>query len=130
MTWVPVFAVFVVSHLTGDYLLQTEWQATHKRGGLTGGGVSRRALFWHVGTYLAAYIPAFIWLWGSLGAGVLLLAVLIGLPHLIQDDGRLLAAYARSVKHTDLAGRPPLGAAVDQSAHVLALFLTALVVGR
>ena len=26
----------VVSHLLGDYLLQTEWQAVNKRGGLTG----------------------------------------------------------------------------------------------
>ena len=31
MAWVEVFAVFLVSHLTGDYLLQTDWQARHKR---------------------------------------------------------------------------------------------------
>ena len=28
--------VFVVSHLVGDYLIQTDWQAMHKRGGLRG----------------------------------------------------------------------------------------------
>ena len=33
MTWVEVFIVFVVSHLVGDYLSQTNWQAMHKRGG-------------------------------------------------------------------------------------------------
>ena len=31
MNWVSVFARFVVSHLVGDYLLQTDWQARHKR---------------------------------------------------------------------------------------------------
>ena len=34
MSWVEVFAVLMVSHLAGDFLLQTEWQATHKFGGL------------------------------------------------------------------------------------------------
>ena len=34
MPWVEVFAVFFVSHQVGDYLLQTDWQAMHKRGGL------------------------------------------------------------------------------------------------
>jgi hypothetical protein len=128
--WVEVFAVFVVSHLAGDYLLQTEWQATHKRGGLTGHNPERRrALLSHILTYLVAFIPAFVWLWDSLGAGVFLLALLIGIPHFIQDDGQLLASYARAVKHTDIAENPPLGAAVDQSAHILTLFITALIVG-
>src|SRR5215207_1947283 len=34
LTWFEVFAVFAVSHLVGDFALQTEWQARHKRGGL------------------------------------------------------------------------------------------------
>jgi hypothetical protein len=29
MPWVEIFAVFVVSHLVGDYLIQTDWQALH-----------------------------------------------------------------------------------------------------
>ena len=34
MSWVSVFAGFLVAHMVGDYLLQTDWQARHKRGGL------------------------------------------------------------------------------------------------
>ena len=59
MAWVEIFAVFVVSHALGDYLLQTDWQATNKRGGLGGGGATAsRALFAHVTSYTLAYVPA------------------------------------------------------------------------
>lgn len=34
MAWIEVFALFVVSHAVGDYVLQTEFQAINKRGGL------------------------------------------------------------------------------------------------
>ena len=36
VSWVAVFDVFVVCHLVGDFLLQTDWQANHKYGGLGG----------------------------------------------------------------------------------------------
>ena len=129
MPWVEVFAVFVVSHLVGDFMLQTEWQALHKHGGLGGSPEMRRALVSHVATYTLAFVPALIWLWGSLGAGVFGVAALIAIPHLIQDDGRLLSSYARTFKKTDLAANPVLGVALDQSFHLLALFLVALLAG-
>ena len=44
MSWVSVLAGFLVAHMVGDYLLQTDWQARHKRGGLGGDAVARRAL--------------------------------------------------------------------------------------
>ena len=37
MNWVSVLAVFLVAHMVGDYLFQTDWQARNKRGGLSGG---------------------------------------------------------------------------------------------
>jgi fatty acid desaturase len=129
MPWVEVFVVFVVSHLVGDFMLQTEWQALHKHGGLGGSPEMRRALVSHVATYTLAFVPALIWLWGSLGAGVFGVAALIAIPHLIQDDGRLLSSYARTFKKTDLAANPVLGVALDQSFHLLALFLVALLAG-
>jgi uncharacterized protein DUF3307 len=129
MPWVEVFAVFVVSHMVGDYLLQTEWQAVHKHGGLSGPAVRRRALCTHILTYTLAYVPSLIWLWRSLHAGVFGVAGLIAVPHLIQDDGRLLFGYARLVKKADLAANPSLSASLDQAFHYLALFLTALVAG-
>ncbi len=129
MPWVEVFAVFFVSHHVGDYLLQTEWQAINKHGGLTGAPVKRRALVSHICTYTLAFVPAMIWLWPSLHAGVFGVAALIAIPHLIQDDGRLLAAYARRVKKTDINVNVVLGVLLDQAFHFVALFLTALVAG-
>jgi hypothetical protein len=128
MPWVEVFAVLVVSHLVGDYLLQTEWQALNKRGGLTGTATMRRALISHIATYTLAFVPALIWLAGNVGEAFGLTA-LIAAPHLVQDDGTLLAAYARAIKKTDLRANPQLEALLDQSFHVLALFGTALLVG-
>jgi hypothetical protein len=130
MPWVEVFVVFLVSHLFGDYLLQTDWQALNKRGALTGTAIQRRALSSHVATYTLAYVPAFIWLWSSRHAWVFGLAALIAVPHFIQDDGQLLAAYARKVKKADIKANPSLGAALDQSFHLLALFGTALLASR
>ncbi len=129
MAWIAVFAAFVVSHLVGDYLLQTDWQARHKHGGLTQPGEPRRALCSHVATYTLAYVPALIWLAGDLGAAVLGAALLIGVPHLVQDDGRLIGAYMARVKHLELGTTPSVDRAVDQSFHVLALFLLALLIG-
>ncbi len=54
---------------------------------------------------------------------------LIAIPHWIQDDGRLLALYGQKVKHTDISKYPMLGGAMDQTLHVIALFLTALLIG-
>lgn len=130
MPWVEIFAVFVVCHLVGDYLLQTEWQALNKRGALTGTATMRRALVSHVATYTLAFVPGLIWLWGSIHAGVFGVAALIAIPHLIQDDGSLLRRYALRVKKADIQANPALGAAMDQSFHILALFLVALLAGR
>jgi hypothetical protein len=125
-----VFAVFLICHLVGDYLLQTDWQARNKPGGLTGSPEMRRALFSHIATYTLAFVPAFIWLWGSLGGWVFGLAAVIAIPHLIQDDGRLLAGYSIRVKKADLNANPALAAALDQSFHLVVLFLTALLAAK
>ena len=127
MEWFEVFAVLLVSHLVGDYLLQTDWQAVHKRGGLGSNPVSRRALFSHVATYTLAFVPALIWLAGDLSLlAVVGLAAGIAIPHLVQDDGRLLAIYVRRVKGCDIVAFPLVGAAVDQTMHIVALFGLAL----
>jgi hypothetical protein len=128
MPWSEIFVVFVVSHLTGDFLLQTNWQATHKRGGLGRRPTARRALLAHIVTYTLAFVPALIWLATGIGAWAVGVGALIALPHLVQDDGRLLGAYMRTVKGVE-PEPGPLAMAVDQSGHVLALFLTALLAG-
>ncbi len=129
MSWVEVFAAFVVCHLVGDFLLQTDWQANHKRAGLGGDRVARRALFSHIATYTLAFVPALIWLAGELDAWVVGVAALIAGPHMIQDDGRLLGAYITSVKGPGATAERVVTTAVDQSFHAVALFLLALAVG-
>lgn len=130
MSWVSVFTAFLVAHMVGDYLFQTDWQARHKRGGLSGDRVALRALVSHVTTYTLAFVPALIWIADQLDAGwALLSAVLIFVPHLVLDDGRFVRAYLANVKRAegfDLG----LAASVDQSFHVLSLFLVALLVGN
>ena len=129
MSWVSVFAAFLVAHMVGDYLFQTDWQARNKRGGLSGRGVSRRALFSHVTSYTLAFLPAFVWIGIKLDAGwAVVAAVLIFLPHLVIDDGRIVRLYLNRVKRAD-GFDVGLAASVDQSFHVLSLFLVAILLG-
>jgi hypothetical protein len=126
--WVEVFAVFLVSHLAGDYLLQTNWQAANKLGGLGPDRTARRALLAHIATYALAFLPALAWLDGGVGASAAWLAA-VALPHLVQDDGRLLDLYLRRVKRCEPNDLPAVRAAVDQAFHLIALFATAIVAG-
>ena len=129
MSWVSVFAGFLVAHMVGDYLFQTDWQARNKRGGLTGDALARRALVTHVATYTLAFLPAFIWIGSELDvAWALAAAVLVFVPHLLIDDGRGVAFYLARVKGVEELNLG-LAASVDQSFHVLSLFLVALLLG-
>jgi hypothetical protein len=124
--WTEIFEVFVVSHLVGDFLLQTQWQAVNKFGGLAS-GAHRRPLVMHVITYTLAFVPALIWLAGSIGAWVVGVAALIFVTHLVQDDGRLLQQWIHHVKHSDdIEHGGWLWTTIDQSFHVLTLFAIAL----
>jgi Protein of unknown function (DUF3307) len=128
MTWVEAFAVFVVCHLVGDFVVQTDWQARFKTGGLGEDPVRRRALFSHLVTYTLCFVPALVWI--GIESGEAWRAVLIGavvfVPHLIQDDGRLLDAYMYRVKGLSSEGSSGLRVAVDQAFHLVFLFGTAL----
>ena len=129
MPWVEIFAVFAVCHLVGDFAFQTEWQAQNKHGGLGHDPVARRALTTHVATYTLAFVPALVWLWDSLGAGVFAVAAVVAGTHLVQDDGRLIDAYMTRVKQTSSEARPLVAVAVDQTFHAVLLFAVALVAG-
>lgn len=130
MSWNEVFIVLFVSHLGGDFILQTQWQATKKVGGLGADPESRRALASHLVTYTCAFLPALGWIGSQEGiAGIAVVAVATLLTHYVQDDGRLLRSYVRRVKKTEPPTGSPLWIAVDQSFHLVALFGTALLVG-
>jgi len=129
VSWVAVLAGFLVAHMVGDYLLQTDWQARHKRGGLGPDPVARKALVSHVSTYTLAFLPAFIWIGVELGAiWAIIAAVLVFVPHLIIDDGRVVSLYLARVKRVDGLNLG-VAASVDQSFHVVSLFLAAMVIG-
>jgi hypothetical protein len=128
--WEEVFAVFVVCHLAGDFLLQTEWQAMNKRGGMWNTGERRRALLSHVSVYTACFIPALVWVSDDIGAGLAaLFFAIIWIPHFVQDDGRPLIWWNREVKGADPAS-DVLYMAIDQSFHIVFLFATAVLVSH
>ncbi len=126
MRWEEVFAVFVVCHVTGDFLLQTDWQAVHKRGGLSGGGEARRALFSHVSVYTLVFVPAIVWIASHSSGLAFALLPVVFLPHLIQDDARALIAWNRIVKKSAPEPGDVVYMAIDQAFHVVFLFGTAL----
>ena len=127
MTWPALFGVFLLSHLVGDFLLQTGWQATHKRHGLGRDPEARRALVWHGLIYTLAFVPALVWVGTDLGAAAAVgVAALVLLPHVIIDDGTLVASWVRHIKHVEGTPSVVVRLGVDQTLHVLALAGVAL----
>jgi hypothetical protein len=120
MSWPPVFAAFLVCHLAGDLLLQTEWQALTKVRGL-GDPEGRRALMAHALTYTLPYLPALVWVGADRGVlRAVAVALVIALPHVAVDDGRFVRVWLRQVKHSPDPA-PSLRLMVDQSFHVVCL---------
>jgi hypothetical protein len=129
VTWPEALLALLVSHVVGDVLLQTDQQAQYKPKGL-GDGLGRRALVAHVSTYTLAFAPALAWIARGKGtARALAVGGLVAGSHLMIDDGRLVRAWLRGVKHAH-AAPPGLAIAVDQSFHVLSLAGAALVAAR
>jgi hypothetical protein len=128
MTWPALLAAFLVCHVTGDLLFQTEWQALTKVRGL-GDPEGRRALGAHVTTYTLAYLPALIWVVAERSLiGAIGVAALIAIPHILVDDGHFVQVWLSEVKHAPEPA-PSLRLMVDQSFHVVCLMAAALIAG-
>jgi hypothetical protein len=127
MSWSALFVAFLACHLVGDFLLQTDFQARNKAGGLGRDPVARRALWTHGLTYALSFVPALIWVGDQRSAaGAVALFAGILMPHVAVDHGALVRWWAAHVKHArDLP--PFVTMATDQSFHVVALVLAALV---
>lgn len=125
ISWPGAMLALLVSHVVGDVLLQTDWQARNKVRGL-GDPVARRALLRHVCTYTLAFLPALIWI-GSETQPLRAFAVgvCVAVPHLVLDDGRIVRWWLREVKHASTPALA-LSIAVDQSFHILCLLGAAL----
>ena len=127
MSWAEIFIVFFISHLVGDFILQTDRQARYKFGGLSGDRRARNALFSHVFTYTLAFVPALIWIGSHEGAvAAIVIGFAVAIPHLVIDDGRLLELYMRKVKRCPQPLPDNLVMAVDHSTHLIMLWATAL----
>lgn len=127
MTWPALFGVFLISHLVGDFLLQTGWQATNKSHGLRGDREARRALVWHGLIYTLAFIPALVWVGAESGAPAAVgVGALVLLPHVVIDDGTLVASWVRHIKHVEGTPSVVVRLGVDQTLHILALAGVAL----
>ena len=126
ITWPAALLALLVSHVSGDVLLQTEWQAQNKVRGL-GDATGRRALARHVATYSAAFLPALVWIGRGVGARrALAVGGLVAAPHLLIDDGAVVRAWLEKVKGAP-KNQTALLIAVDQSLHVVSLLGAALV---
>jgi hypothetical protein len=126
MTWPALLGALLVSHLAGDFLLQTEWQAVTKVRGL-GDAEGRRALGLHAATYTVAFLPALVWV--AIDRSLLRavgVAVLIAIPHVLVDDGHFVQVWMREVKHAPDPA-PSLRLMVNQSFHVVCLLAAALI---
>src|SRR6478672_8782626 len=117
MRWEEVFLVFLVCHVTGDFLLQTDWQAVNKRGALSRNTEARRALFSHVLVYTLLFVPAIAWIASKESALAIGLLAVIFIPHLAQDDARAVMAWNRIVKRSFVPPGDPIYMAIDQSFH-------------
>ncbi|HEY2398529.1 MAG TPA: DUF3307 domain-containing protein [Solirubrobacteraceae bacterium] len=129
MTWPALFGVFLLCHLVGDFLVQTDWQASHKEHGFGANRGSRRALALHGFTYTLVFVPAFVWVAGTAGPlATVGVAALVGVPHVIVDDGGFVSAWVRRVKHVQGPPTTVVHVGVDQTFHLLALAAVALAV--
>ena len=124
--WPAVLMSLLASHLAGDFLVQTEWQAINKTGGLRESR-SRKALLAHVIAYTASFSPALIWIGRRTSVKrAAMVGGAIAIPHLLVDDGQLVEVWLRKVKRVRHPP-PALAVAVDQSFHVISLLGAALV---
>jgi Protein of unknown function (DUF3307) len=119
----------LASHLAGDFLVQTEWQAVNKVGGLRE-PTSRRALFAHVVAYTGTFAPALAWIGRRTSIRrAMMVGGAVAIPHLVVDDGRMVDVWLREVKRAPHAS-PGLALAVDQSFHVICLLAAALLAAQ
>jgi uncharacterized protein DUF3307 len=130
-TWTSRFADLIVAHAVGDFILQSDWEARNKPGGLGTDPTSRRALGSHVAVYTLACSGVLVGVARSRGVpAAALAAAAIALPHAIVDDRGLLRLWLRDVKGLDVDETPPsLEFLVDQSMHLVCLWALARALG-
>lgn len=116
-----VFEGMLISHVLGDWLLQTEWQARNKTS-------CWRAMAVHIVVYHALLFGV-LWFGFSLRHWTAVLVVVgLGATHVILDRRTFVQWYARTMR---LSSQQPLeswfGIVIDQMLHLALLGLAALI---
>jgi hypothetical protein len=118
-----LFEYLLLAHLLGDWLLQTEWQAVHKR-------TSWAALITHVAIYHALVLAAFIYQEGTDRPIVYAAVAVLAVTHALLDRFTVvpLMRALRLVVKREPDRALMLG--VDQAIHILLLGIAAFVVWK
>lgn len=110
-----LFEWLLVSHLAGDWLLQTEWQAQNK-------ATSWRAMLTHIVIYHAVMLVALIALVGADEPRIYVVIVFLAITHLFMDRqwpvARLMSFLRLSVERTPERW---FSIAIDQVLHIILL---------
>ena len=115
-----LFEKMFLTHLVGDWLLQTEWQALNKMH-------NYRALLSHVGTYSLVMLSVLVLEFGFQNISVYLAVVMIAVVHAFQDRRRPVIWFMKTFRL--IVEREPelwLVMAVDQSFHILMVAFASL----
>jgi len=121
---VSVFDSLLLAHLLGDWILQTEWQATNKQS-------SWRAMFSHVVVYHLAILVA-LWLWYGFDQPLVYIVVAgLAVSHAILDRRWPVIALMRALR-SSTSGEPEkwLLVVFDQCLHILLLGVSAVLLAR
>ena len=114
-----LFETLLMGHILGDWIFQTEWQATNKSS-------NWRAMLVHVAVYHVIML-GFLVMWAGPGDWRIYIAVLLlAITHAILDRRQSVHGLMRLLRIT--VNRPPekwLAIPIDQAVHLLLLGLTA-----
>ena len=119
-----LFETLLIAHVVGDWLLQTEWQATNK-------ATNWRALLTHVVVYHAVVLAALLWRAGPGNSSVYLVVLGLAVIHPIMDRKQSVEWFMRAMRIS--VRREPSGwlaSAVDQSLHLVWLAAATVVLTR
>lgn len=117
------FELLIVSHLVGDWLLQTEWMAREK-------GHNWRALLSHVAVYHAVMLGVLGYRFGFDDPRVYAVVAGLALTHAFMDRQWPVLALMRRLRIS--VEQPPerwLLVAVDQTLHVVLLAIAVVLLG-
>ena len=82
----------------------------------------------HALIYTLGFVPALIWIGAEVNAGVAIgIGALLLVSHAVIDDGTIVMAWVRHIKHVEGAPTVVVRLGVDQTLHVLVLGGLALI---